>query len=648
MLLPERGQRSRVQTRACNLTEKGIYAMIYSKETENGVTVFVEGRLDSNTAPDLRNVLTAVPDAVSCLTIDLKNTYYVSSAGLRELLIARKRFPEERMRVVSVGEGVMDIFRISGFDTLLPLEAGGETDLVHMSIRDLLKKKTAMSPDMPVIRDTVKDWTWKDIDLGSSALASRLYERGVRKGTHVGIAGLNSVCFVMCFYAVQKLGALAILMNYGLKPEELEKHIVAADVTHMCIGSLSYGTDKPVLEEVLLSGKTCLKDLLFLEETSAEALVREEAACSPAFFPETVESDDPCIMIFTSGSTGKPKGVLLSAYNVLNAADISAKSQHLDKDSVCCHILPLFHIFGMVAGLFAAAFADALLVFPKDMHAVTLMDTIEKNRCTVFHAVPTMFLAMFMNKAFDPAKLSSLRCTILSGAAATKAQLELFREKLPEDRFLSSYGLSEMAPVTITDYEDTAEHVICTVGKPMAYIEMKIARLGDGSECAPGETGEILIQGYNLMAGYYKTDLASQSIDENGWLHTGDLGYLKEDGYLRLEGRLKELIIRGGENIMPQDVAQAVSSLEGIGDVKVVGVPSDFYGEEVAACLCLKEGAVFDEKEARQLLADKIASFKIPSYFFIFDKFPVLASGKVDSIAIAKEAKRRAADGQGK
>lgn len=622
--------------------------MICSEHTPDGIIVRIEERLDTNTAPELRKVLSEIPDNTECLTIDLKNTYYVSSAGLRELLIARRRFPQNHMKIISVDDSVMSIFKTTGFDTILPIESGNHADFVHLSIRDFIKEKAVSHGDTTVIRDYKGNWTWHDLDLGSDTLASHLYDIGVRKGTHVGLVGLNSINFIMCFYAIQKLGALAVLMNYSLKPTEITAHIEASDIAYMCIGNLSYGTDEENLTRELLAATNGLKNIFYFENLPADELVDSGSKNGVRFFPADVEADDSCIMIFTSGSTGRPKGVILSAYNVLNAANISRKSQNLTSDSISCNILPLFHIFGLVAGLFASAFADALLVLPKDMHVSTLMNTIESNRCTVFHSVPTMFLAILTNKDFNPERLSTLRCTILSGSAATKAQLDLFREKLPKNHFLSSYGLSEMAPVTITDFEDTPEHITDTVGKPMDHIEMKIADLSDGHRCAIGETGEILIQGYNLMAGYYKTDINNQSIDADGWLHTGDLGYLREDGYLHLNGRLKELIIRGGENIMPLDVAQAISTLPDVKDVKVVGVPSDFYGEEVAACICLKGDVDFNENEARVLLSKKLASFKIPSYFFIFSEFPTLSNGKIDSLAILEEAKRRAACAQRK
>ncbi len=622
--------------------------MIFSEQIPGGIRIRVDGRLDTSTSPEFRKVLNSLPDDTEVLTVDLANTSYVSSAGLRELLVARKRFRDDRMRVVSANESILDIFKTTGFDTLFPVESGDNGDFVQLSIRDFLKKKATENGDSVAVRDTAGDWTWHNLDRGSAVLAAHLYEIGVRKGSHVGLAGLNSVNLIMCFYAIEKLGAIAVLVNFNLKPIEIKSYIGNGDITVMCIGRQPYVTDREHFKRELLDEKDCLKDIFFFEDIPAGDLIKAGEGLSEDFLPQSVEADDACLMIFTSGSTGRPKGVLLSAYNVLNASEISRRSQNLTRDSICCNILPFFHIFGIVAGLFASAFANALLVLPKDMHSSSLIDAIEKNSCTVFHAVPTMFLAILMNKEFRPERLATLRCTILSGSSATQSQLEMFSEKLPNNHFLSSYGLSEMAPVTITDYSDSFEHITNTVGKPMEHIEMKIVALSDGHECAVGETGEILLQGYNLMTGYYKIDIDSQAIDQDGWLHTGDLGYIRQDGYLHLDGRIKELIIRGGENIMPQDVAQAVSKLPGVADVKVVGVPSDFYGEEVAACLYLEPGAVFDESKARVLLSEKLADYKIPTYYFVFSEFPKLSNGKLDSLAITEEAKRRAADAQRK
>jgi fatty-acyl-CoA synthase len=343
-------------------------------------------------------------------------------------------------------------------------------------------------------------------------------------------------------------------------------------------------------------------------------------------------------MIFTSGSTGRPKGVLLSSYNILNAATASYTDQTLTAEDRTCLILPMFHIFGLVAGLFANALAGSVIYIPKDIHTSTLLALISEKRCTFFHSVPTMLIALLSNRDFEPEKCASLRCTIISGAAATKAQIEMFQEKLPNDHFLSAYGLSEMAPVSMTVYGDTQEHVLYTVGRPVKNISIKIQDKDTKEDLDVGKTGEILVQGYNLMSGYYKVPVEDQAIDREGWLHTGDLGRMNEDGYLCISGRLKDLIIRGGENIMPGEVEAAISELSMVDNVKVIGVPSDFYGEEVGACIILKEGHAFDEKAMKEALGKKLARYKIPSQYIVYDSFPTLGTGKIDAVTLKKDA----------
>ena len=230
-----------------------------------------------------------------------------------------------------------------------------------------------------------------------------------------------------------------------------------------------------------------------------------------------------------------------------------------------------------------------------------------------------------------------MRCTLLAGSACSEEQLSFFRKNLPGNHFMMAYGLSEMAPVSETLYEDTDEHLKKTVGRQVDNIQIRIRDRETGRECATGEAGEIIVQGYQLMTGYYKLPLKDQAIDEDGWLLTGDMGYLREDGYLVLTGRYKDLIVRGGENIMPLEVEQAVSSLEEVEDVKVIGVPNAFYGEEVCACVKLKKGASWDENEARVALRSCLAPYKIPSRFVLFDTFPLLGSGKIDIVSMKEK-----------
>ena len=219
--------------------------------------------------------------------------------------------------------------------------------------------------------------------------------------------------------------------------------------------------------------------------------------------------------------------------------------------------------------------------------------------------------------------------------------MERFQAAMPDNHFLSSYGLSEMAPVSITEYEDTDEHVMFTVGKPWPDIRLKIVNRDTGAECPVGADGEILVQGCSLMGGYYRIGLDDQAIDAEGWLHTGDRGFLDEEGYLRLLGRYKELILRGGENVMPGEIEYALTELDTVSNAKVIGVPSEFFGEEVCACVVCAPGKTFDEEAARAALSARLARYKVPSFFLVYEELPLLSTGKVDIAALKKDAVER-------
>ena len=508
----------------------------------------------------------------------------------------------------------------------------------ELSFRDLLEQEASLYPEKILFCDDNRPVSWKELNSCADKMAQELYELGVRKGTHVGLCGANSTGWITAFFAIQKLGAIGVLLNPALLPGEVATHSDIADITHLCYGKSRFSKDpEGYISSIKASDDCGIKCFYNIEKEWKEAAGNTELQFRS-------QPDDPALMLFTSGSTGRPKCAMLSAYNVLTAAVESRNSQLLTEEDRTCLILPLFHIFGIIAGLFANILGGSVMYMPGDMHASTLIECIEKNACTVFHAVPTLMLMILGNENFKPEKLKTVRCTILSGAAATKEQIEMFHKTLPNDHFLSAYGLSESAPVSTLPYGDTLENCIKTVGKPMDHIRLKIVNIESGMECSPGEEGEIIVRGENLMTGYYKVKIEDQSIDGDGWLHTGDLGRLREDGYLCFSGRLKELIIRGGENISPSDVAAAVSSLPGVKDVKVLGVPSEFYGEEVCACIVPDKETEFDVEAAGEKLKKMIAAFKVPSYFLFYDEFPVLATGKVDMVRLKKDAAKRILD----
>ena len=607
----------------------------------------ITGRIDTETSPELRKEIADIPLECPGVILDFKGVEYISSAGLRELLICRKRFTDDRMEVINVSPLVLDIFVNTGFDTFIPLKLA-EADMseyLKLSFKDFLRAKVSETGDRPIIISESGTYTWKDIDIGSQIIAADLAKKGIKRGTHVAMCGVNSINWIMTFYGLQKLGAIAMLINPTQTSAEISNTALIGDASFLCYGEMveMKGDDSFVSD--ICERANIPDDHIYAFTKDIDIRNRfAEYADVAGRFTEHIDPDDTVVMIFTSGSTGKPKGVLLSSYNLLNAGRNNCVDQTLRSDDRNCLILPLFHVFGLVAGLIANAMADSVIYIPKDIRTDTLLDLISSERCTIFHSVPTMLVALINNERFDADKMSSLRCTIISGAAATEAQIKRFKTAMPNNHFLSSYGMSEMAPVSITEYDDTDDHVLHTVGKPVKNIEITIRNLENGLECATGEDGEICIRGYNMMTGYYKAALQDQSIDDEGWLHTGDLGHMNDDGYLCLSGRLKELIIRGGENIMPIQVESAFSEIEEIDNVRVIGVPSEFFGEEVAACIKLKAGATYDEGSVREKLAAKLARFKIPAYIEVYDEFPMLGTGKIDTVTLKADLIKRLKD----
>lgn len=612
---------------------------------DHAVRLYMRGRLDMDNSPVLRKKIAEIDGDTARLIMDFRDVTYVSSVGLRELLICRKRFSgPDAMLIENVSQEIYEIFEDVGFASMIPTTRMQEdiSTYISLSFKGFLKRKAREQGSRLVISCSQGDYTWSDIEKGSQLIADDLAALGVTKRTHVGLCGANSANWIMTFYAIQKLGAIAMLINPKQFAHEIARTAVIGDITHLCYGEIDEMKDdeKAFLSKLKEEGAPITAFYSIRNHLDLPSRFHSYASVKDKY-QQSVEPDDPCTVIFTSGSTGRPKGVLLSSYNILNAAAVSSADQTLTAQDRTCLILPLFHIFGMVAGLFANAMAGSVLFIPEDIHITTLLALISSKQCTIFHSVPTMLIALLNHRDFDPAKCASIRCTIIAGAAATKAQIEMFQQKLPNDHFLSAYGLSEMSPVSTTLYEDTQEHVLHTVGKPVRNISIKIQDTGTKQDLTNGEIGEILVQGFNLMSGYYKTPIEDQAIDGEGWLHTGDLGRMTGDGYLCICGRMKDLIIRGGENIMPVEVEAAISEFSMVDQVKVIAIPSDFYGEEVGACIVLKEGHTFDEQEMKEALGKKLAHYKIPSCYIVFDSFPMLGSGKIDAGALKKEAVSR-------
>ena len=609
---------------------------------ENNITIQIEGSLDTVTATDLHKEMSDLPieDAKS-VTLDLSKMHYISSAGLRELLILQKRFPQGKLCVQNANEVVLDIFEMTGFYDMFDLSGSrkGESHDHVSSLKEFLADKVAVDRERTIVDDSHTAWTWGELDAAADLIAEDLIGLGAKRGSHIAICGGNSLNWIATFFAIQKLGGLAILVNPLLGAEEICFLSHAGDIEFFChgVGPWLMGDAAGYLKAVSDPEKSNIR-VLYDITRPIDLQNRTTSMIARNFLDSiVVRSDDPCVMIFTSGSTGVPKGVLLSSYGMLTAAGCGDLVFTTREDDVMCLVLPLFHIFGLVASLLYSMMNNVKTVMPERIKPDAVLDTVEAKRCTFLFSVPTLLLGLASTPAYTPERTASLRHSVIGGAPISEQQMLYLQKQFPATSFFIVYGLSEMSPVSFTKGTDSIEQLTKTVGAPNSNIMVRIENVETKEECPAGEVGEILVRGVFLMSGYYKTPIEKQDFDSKGWFHTGDLGYFDSDGYIHFAGRKKELIIRGGENIFPGEIAEVATTYPPVMGVQVVGIPDDYYGEVVGCALMLRPGATFDEEDFKAYLGKHLAPHKIPAVTAVYEAFPLLANGKTDVMTLKKE-----------
>lgn len=614
----------------------------YSYEiNDNGFCyVKLDGRVDSNHSKKLSATLRMIPSDARNVVLDFGLVDYISSVGLREILVLRERLPKNAtVYARDCSEFVADIFKGTGFASFVELSVKDDR-FEDMSIRDILVKRAKKTP-YEVFVVAKRAYTYKEIDIYSHILASELFMAGVHRGSHVGIMAPNGIKWILAFLAVQKIGAIAMPLSTEYTLSDIVKLSNIGKITHLCIGDIPLYEDIGALRESLeeYEGSKIRKVIdigpsLVLEGRESQYdLIREQ-------FREPQESEDDSCILFTSGSTGNPKAVLHSSYGILHAAKCNAELMRLTIDDRVCINMPLFHTLGLIRGLLPSLLVGASVYMPQDKTPESIMSFINEHKCTVMNTVPNVIIKMANSEEYSPDKVSSLRVSILGGAAVPEPVMKMLMEKFPNDHFIASYGMSEISPITATSYGDTIEHITTTVGKPLEGVGVKILDFNTYEPLENGHKGEIVVDGTSAMTAYYRLKPESQAFDLDGYIHTGDFGYIDEEGYLHISGRMKELINYDGKTIEPNEVGSVLAAVDSVAEVKVVGVTCD-KGRFPVACITVKHGTDFNEEEVRSYLKEHLDEYKIPREFMVFDKLPLLSNGKVDAVTLRKLAEEK-------
>ena len=476
-----------------------------------------------------------------------------------------------------------------------------------------------------------------------TAVAKGLIALGVKSGDRVGIWSPNCYEWTLLQYATAKIGAIMVNINPAYRTSELIYVINQSGLSYI-FSAIQFKTShyKKMIEDAREFTDTLRKEVYWGE--SWEYFLAQGKKVSDEklqAYEAKVQFDDPVNIQYTSGTTGNPKGVTLTHHNILNNAYfIGVRMNYTDKDRVCIPV-PFYHCFGMVIGNLCCTAHGATMVIPNDsFDATKTLEAVERERCTSLYGVPTMFISELYTLDRHPYDLSSLRTGVMAGALCPPEIMKRVKEQMNMHEITICYGMTETSPVsTQTRIGVPFEKQIHSVGTIQDHIEIKIINPETKAIVPRGESGELCTRGYSVMLKYWNSPQATaQVIDEQRWMHSGDLAMMDEDGYIHISGRIKDLIIRGGENISPKEIEDFLYTYEGVMDAQVIGVPSKKFGEEVMAWIKPNEGVTLTEEELRNFCKDRIAHYKVPRYWKFVNEFPMTISGKIRKVEMREIA----------
>jgi fatty-acyl-CoA synthase len=506
--------------------------------------------------------------------------------------------------------------------------------LLNITVGRLLEDTAARFPERAAVETPNGVLTYCQLNNIADDTAGRMLCLGIEKGTHLGIWSKDRPYSLIAYLAAEKIGAVPVLFNTSLTGPELSVLIDKTDVEFLFFDDGYRGISFPEICSHLI--KPARGHLIYIGEGEADGFLSlgDLPSCEAeiiASAKRAVLPSDTDVIIFTSGTSGAAKGVETSHAARVNSASAHVKALELTEKDKLCVALPMFHCFGLTGVTLSAISAGACLYFPPERRTRYLLEAISAYKCTVLSAVPTLFSAILARSDFSSYDLSSLRTGFIGGALYTPEFFRRVENSFGSDfRLIPSLGQTEAtAGFTFISSKEPQSVRESTIGAFMEGIEGKICDIKTGTALPPGQEGEICVRGFTVMKGYYKEPaLTAAAVDSCGWLHTGDLARMDESGNLHMTGRLKELIIRGGENIAPGEIEAVILSYPGVRDVKVISVPDKHYGEEICACVILAPCSELNEDEVRSHAALSLSEFKIPRYVVFLSEFPKTSSGK--------------------
>jgi fatty-acyl-CoA synthase len=508
-------------------------------------------------------------------------------------------------------------------------------------------------------------WNWQELAERVDALAAGFLALGLERGARIGIWSLNRPEWALTQFAAAKAGLILVTINPAYRLTELEFALAkvgcAAIVTATAFKTSNYmemlntllpelakakpgdlhAARLPQLRAVIQVGGPAFPGTIPFEDVARMGGARHKATL--AELAATLQFDDPVNIQFTSGTTGSPKGVTLTHHNILNNGYFTGRAMRLTEQDRICIPVPLYHCFGMVMGNLASVTLGAAMVYPGEgFDPLVTLQTIEQEKCTTLYGVPTMFIAELDHPEFSKFDLSSLRTGIMAGAPCPIEVMKRVNEQMNMREVTIAYGMTETSPVSFqSSTDDPLERRVSTVGRIHPHVEVKVVDL-EGRIVPRGERGELCTRGYSVMLGYWdEAEKTKDVLDASGWMHTGDIAVIDDEGYCNIVGRIKDLVIRGGENLYPREIEEFLYKHPKIQDVQIFGVADDRYGEELCAWVRIRAGETLTLEEVRGFCQGQIAHNKIPRYVEFVDEFPMTVTGKIQKFVMREAVEQR-------